>query len=97
MLLELSLDLSSDFFLLLGEVDRVSDFFTVAASLNHPIECWALSCLSMRVIAADCIDLDVEAISWQEFFVNVRAFGPDGRLTKIVRDELPRIVIGFPE
>lgn len=97
MLLKLLLDLSGDFFLLLGEVNRVSDLFTVAASLNYPIKCWAFSCLSMRVVAANCIDLDVKAIGWQEFFVDVRAFGPDGRLTKIMRDELARVVIGFPE
>ena len=96
-LLESSLDRSADLFFFLSQVDRVSHFFSIDVPLHYSVERGALPGFSMGIIFSDCVDLDIKAICWQELFVNVRARLSDWRLTTALRNELPRIVVSFPE
>lgn len=54
-----------------GQANRVSDLLSVLLPHNLPIEDWALSSFCMRKEFAYRVDLYVEAISLEKFFINV--------------------------
>lgn len=66
-----------DILLLLGEIHWIANFFAIFISLDNSVQRWALSGLSMGIVRSDSINLDIEAISLQEFLVNVRPIPAD--------------------
>ena len=70
-LLETDCYFPSDILLLLGEIHWIPYFFSIFVSLDYSVERWAFSGLSMSIVWAHSINLNIEAISLHEFFVNV--------------------------
>lgn len=86
-LLETDRYFPSDIFLLLGEIHWISYFFSIFVSLDYSVQRRTLSGLSMGIVWTDSINLNIEAISLHEFFVNVRPI-PADLTTLRVRKEL---------
>lgn len=81
-----------DILLLLREIHRIANFFAIFVSLDNSVQRWALSGLGMGIVRSDSINLNIEAISLQEFLVNVRPVPAD--LTPLwVGEELWAIVV----
>ena len=66
-----------DVLFLLSEIHWIANFFSIFVSLDNSIERWTLSGLSMRIVRADRINFNIEAISLQEFLVDVRTIPAD--------------------
>lgn len=81
---------------MLSEVHWVSNFFTVLISLDYTIKRRTLSGFGMSVIWSNGIHLDIETISLQELFIDIRPI-PSDLAPLGIREELRAVVVYFPE
>lgn len=96
-LLESFLHLSCYFLLLWRQIDRVSDLLACWVPLDHAIKCWTFPCLSMCILAANRVYLDIESIGREKLFVDVGTVRPDSWLVWNLRNELAWQVVCFSE
>lgn len=67
----------TDELLIWSKDDWISDLFSFFVPLNHTVESWRPSSLGIHIVWTNCVDLDIEGISWKELFVYIVSIFPD--------------------